>query len=102
MSGEIKTFFVGKECRECEALGVFCVQPGILPVYSSELPSGPVAPLGGSAVYVDNKQALQMSEGIDSCPALTGQNTKKEVVVKIKKNAKILANRVVIDQIGNY
>jgi len=105
MNERIKEFFIGKECYECKALGVFCVQPGILPVYPAEVctvEKEPIAPTGGSAIYIDGTQKLQVKESIDKCPAVTGQNSKEEVVAKLRGNAEKAWGRIVIDQVGNY
>ncbi len=72
MKNKINKFFIGEECYDCKAFGVYCAQPGILPVYSADLPSQPIAPFRGSAVFIDGNQALQTPESIGSCPAKTG------------------------------
>ena len=94
MSGEIKTFFLGKECHDCEALGVHCKQVG---VFTFGVPAG----TGQVAIYLDEKPVLRTAETIDECPAVTGESTNEEVVDKIKQNAKKAAGWVSIDQIGN-
>jgi hypothetical protein len=90
MNERIKNFIFGATCCKCKALGVFCVQQGLLPCYPTELCTAkevPVAPLNGCAVYIDRKQKLQTKESIDKCPAVTGQNTNEEVVSKLRKTA---------------
>lgn len=91
----IKTFFFGKECRNCEALDVHCSQVGLLTV-------GVPAENGQVAIYLNEKPVLRTEESINECPAITGENTKREVVAKIKQNAKKAAGMVRIDHIGNY
>ena len=81
---------------------MFCVQQGILPVSPIGLLSEPVAPLKGSAIYIDGRQMLQTGESIEKCPAIIGQNSKKEVVAKLRKTANEAWGRVVVDQVGNY
>lgn len=95
MNNEIRNFFLGKNCNDCEALGVHCSQVGILTF-------GVPAENGQTAIYVDGKAVLRTTETIDECPAITGQETNKAVVAKLRKTAKKAAGRVIIDQIGNY
>ena len=102
MNERIREFFIGKECYKCKTLGVFCIQPGILPVSLIGLSSEPVAPFKGSAIYIDGRQMLQARESIEKCPVITGQNSKKEVVAKLRKTANEAWGRVVVDQVGNW
>ena len=95
MNERIKEFFVGRECHNCEALGVHCVQVGIFTF-------GVPAENGQSAIYIDGKAVLRTREKINQCTAITGQNSKEEVVAKLRKNAQEAWGTVVVDQVGNY
>lgn len=93
MSGEIKTFFLGRECRKCEDQGVRCVQGGLFRLGD--------AGTGQVAIYVDGEAGLLIRGGIDECPIITGKCGKDEQVARIKEWFNKAKSIVPINIFGN-
>lgn len=85
--------FNGESCTDCLPLGVRCETSGLF--------NGVEAELGVTVIYVDDIPAMRTGESIPQCPAKLNSSIRGAMVEKIRKNAEILKNRIMLDTIGN-
>jgi hypothetical protein len=85
-----KGFFFGRTCRECESLGVYCTEPGLLTF----------SPAG--IVHIDGQAAIATCEKINQCPVIRGTNTAEKVVAKLRETYDEASKSTPLNQIGNY
>lgn len=86
----------GKDCELCKKQGVTCHDTGLL----DDAPAN----TGETVIYVGGRAAMRTPDKIAECDIIQDKATRREVVKKIKKNAKMLEGSINIfdHKISNY